>query len=133
MYSQFYNSHPSTSYDEGAALGLLQHLNKDELQNLLDDEDRLLEIIQSLPQVSNRALTYQIRVSIGTMNFGQVKNISSDKETLIASNKSVAEYNLQREPQLLQSRQQLASLYDRAVALQKEYESYKQKLGECYI
>ncbi|ELT90462.1 hypothetical protein CAPTEDRAFT_154715 [Capitella teleta] len=108
MYHQYRpQSQGGALYDESEALGLLQHLNKDELQELLDNEQRMAEIIQSLPQV---------------------KNISSEKDTLLASNKSVAEYNLQREPQLVQSRQQLASLYERAVMLQKDYESKKQKL-----
>lgn len=52
MYSQYRGAGGGTlHYNESEALGLLQHLNKDELQQLHDDEDRMLEIIQSLQQV----------------------------------------------------------------------------------
>ena len=37
--------------DETAAVGLLQHLNKDELQKILDDDQKLEGLIKDLPQV----------------------------------------------------------------------------------
>ena len=37
--------------DESSALGILQHLNKEELQQLLDDEVKMAELIQDLAQV----------------------------------------------------------------------------------
>lgn len=39
--------------DEAAAVGILQHLDKNELQNLLDDSDKLDSLIQDLQQVNN--------------------------------------------------------------------------------
>lgn len=39
--------------DETAAIGILQHLDKNELQNLLEDSDKLDSLIQDLQQVSN--------------------------------------------------------------------------------
>lgn len=39
--------------DEAAAIGILQHLDKNELQNLLEDSDKLDSLIQDLQQVSN--------------------------------------------------------------------------------
>ena len=41
-----------TMMDENAALGILQHLNTDDLRALLDDEAKLNDIITDLPQVS---------------------------------------------------------------------------------
>ena len=61
----------------------------------------------------------------------QVKNLEVDKETLLASNKSLADYNLSREPKLVQGKQQLATTYEEAVEVQKEFEKNKQKLGKC--
>ena len=37
--------------DEAAAVGILQHLDKKELQNLLEDTDKLDSLIQDLQQV----------------------------------------------------------------------------------
>ncbi|KAJ8312980.1 hypothetical protein KUTeg_010353 [Tegillarca granosa] len=41
---------PKLELDESRAVGLLQHLNKAELQNILDNEDKLMEIINDLQQ-----------------------------------------------------------------------------------
>lgn len=38
--------------DEVAATALLQHLDKHELQGLLDDESKLKDLVDDLPQVS---------------------------------------------------------------------------------
>ena len=40
--------------DENAALGLLQHLDKNELQQLLDDDSKLMELINDVQQVASR-------------------------------------------------------------------------------
>ena len=63
----------------------------------------------------------------------QVKNLSDEKQTLLASNKSVAEYNLSREPRLAQAKTQLAQTYEKAVEVQKSFEQNKQKLGMILI
>lgn len=59
----------------------------------------------------------------------QVKKLEQEKDTLLASNKSIAEYNLTLEPRLIQSRQQLAETYEQAVQIQKGFERNKLKLG----
>ena len=51
------------------------------------------------------------------------------RETLLAENKSYAEFNLAKEPKLTQAKHQLAAAYDAAVTLQKQAEQNKQKLG----
>lgn len=57
-----------------------------------------------------------------------VKSGEHEKETLLASNKSIAEYNLGLEPRLIQSRHQLAETYEQAVKIQKDFDGDKLKL-----
>ena len=42
---------PTTQMDETAAMGILKHLNRQELQELLDDDNKLSELINDLQQV----------------------------------------------------------------------------------
>ena len=54
-----YNPYPSTTNQvpvevETAALGLLQHLDQQQLQELLDDENKMQSLIDDVPQVSSR-------------------------------------------------------------------------------
>jgi len=60
-----------------------------------------------------------------------VKNLSKDKDGLLVSNASLAEYNLSLEPKLISARQQLADVYTKAVELQKEHERNMMRLGLC--
>lgn len=52
--------------DEAAAVGILQHLDKNELQNLLDDSDKLDSLIQDLQQVNN---CLSCGVNVGAVNY----------------------------------------------------------------
>lgn len=52
--------------DEAAAVGILQHLDKNELQNLLDDSDKLDSLIQDLQQVNN---CFSCGVNVGAVNY----------------------------------------------------------------
>lgn len=81
------------------ALGLVQHCSKQELQEFLEDEGKLLDVIQDLPQV---------------------KQICSEKEMMNIKNKSMAEYNLSIEPKLVAMRSQVANLYEEANKLKTE-------------
>lgn len=51
MYSAFSGANTNKQPDKSAALGLLQHLEKQQLQELLDDETKLDQIILDLSQV----------------------------------------------------------------------------------
>ena len=42
---------PVLTPDEAAATGILEILNKDELQNLLDDDSKLVDLINDTSQV----------------------------------------------------------------------------------
>lgn len=59
-----------------------------------------------------------------------MKSLQVDKETCLASNKSLAEYNLSRESKFTQAKQQLASTYEQAIKIQKQFDEHKQKLRE---
>lgn len=37
--------------DYGAVLGLINHLSKDELQDLVNNDEKLAELLKDLPQV----------------------------------------------------------------------------------
>lgn len=66
--------------DYPSALGLLSHLNADELKEMLNDDAKFDETV--LKDVK------------------QVKDWETEKEMIIASNRSLAEYNLSKEPEL---------------------------------
>ena len=51
MYSN-YRQQPQ--YDETTALGILQHLDTEELQRLLDDDEKLMDLINDLQQVQQK-------------------------------------------------------------------------------
>jgi hypothetical protein len=57
-YNSHYNSYGSGSpgslyarLDETAAVGLLQHLSKEDLQHLLNTDNKLSDLVQDLQQV----------------------------------------------------------------------------------
>jgi len=60
----------------------------------------------------------------------QVRNIEVEREMLMVSNKSLAEFNLSREPRLRQARQRLIESYQKASEDFREVESKKQTLDE---
>lgn len=47
------HSQSDTKFDESAALGILQHLDKDSLQQLSDNEDKMKDYVNDLPEVIN--------------------------------------------------------------------------------
>jgi len=62
--------------------------------------------------------------------FTQIKALASEQEMLIASNKSLAEYNLAREPAYRQTREMLLESHKDASELKKEVELKRSKLDE---
>ncbi|KAG0418309.1 hypothetical protein HPB47_004948 [Ixodes persulcatus] len=101
--------------DYTAALGLFQHLNTEELQKLLNDDSR----VEAWSKTCNRSTVESV---------AQVKNAESEREMLLASNKSLADFNLSREPKMRQSRQQIKELYEQAQELMQEVEQRKKTL-----
>lgn len=81
---------PRLIMNEIEAVALLQHLDRDELRALLENENKLDELVQDLVQV---------------------KQIQQDREMMLASNKSLAEYNLEMRPQFEDLKQTIAKNY----------------------
>lgn len=98
---------PVLKSDEAAAIAILQHLNKEELQNLLESDDKLQDLISDLPQV---------------------KSIQTEREMLMAQNKSVAEYNISLMPRLESNKTKLATDYEEANRLKTALAMDKSKL-----
>jgi len=86
-------------HDVANALSSIERLTDEELSKLLSDEDYFEDFIKKL---------------------AQVQKWENDKEILIASNKSLAEYNLTFEPKLNEGKQALVELYERARRLKEE-------------
>ena len=80
--------------DYPAALASLQSMTSDQLKEILNSDDKFEEFIRELPQM---------------------KALYSEKEMLVASNKSLAEYNMSQEPVLRQAKEKLMERYGEAV------------------
>ncbi|EZA54027.1 hypothetical protein DMN91_000268 [Ooceraea biroi] len=79
--------------DIPAALGLLSHLDNDELKELLNDDGKFEDIVKDIKQF---------------------KNLETEKEMLMASNRSLAEFNLSKQPELEEGKQILKELSEQA-------------------
>ncbi|XP_076041548.1 vacuolar protein sorting 37B [Oratosquilla oratoria] len=96
--------------DYEAAIGLFKHLPTEELRDLVNNDDKLTEMIKDLPQM---------------------KNLASEQEMLLAANKSLAEYNLGQEPKLSQAKQKLITSYEEAAQLSDELGSMKAEIDSA--
>lgn len=90
--------------DYEAAIGLIRHLPTEELRDLVNNDDKLSELMNDLPQM---------------------KNLASEQEMLLAANKSLAEFNLSLEPKLSQAKQNLITKYGEAAQLSEEVNAMK--------
>jgi len=90
-----------------SALATLQSLSDEDLQGLIDDEAKFESYVIALPQV---------------------RNVEAEKEMLIASNKSLAEFNLAYEPKLKEGKATLMELYEKARSLTDELETKRGQL-----
>ncbi|CAG2054024.1 unnamed protein product [Timema podura] len=83
-----YSNYPKEP-DYPAALGLLSHLNVEELKEMLNNDAKFDEMIKDVKQF---------------------KELETEKEILMASNRSLAEFNLSKEPLLRNGKMQLKDL-----------------------
>ncbi|CAL1533765.1 unnamed protein product [Lymnaea stagnalis] len=95
---------PLSKVNEQAAVALLQHLDRSELQHLLDNESKLQGLVDDLPQV---------------------KALNIEHDEIVATNKSLAEYNLSMQPKLENLKSSLASSYDTLNKLKSELSEKK--------
>ncbi|VDP18366.1 unnamed protein product [Soboliphyme baturini] len=85
--------------------------NTEELKNLVNNDERLEELVNNLPQV---------------------KALLTEKQLLLGHNKSIAERNLAKEPELNEARERLKASYEKAVSLRNEFNAKKSELeGIC--
>ncbi|KAK2586080.1 hypothetical protein KPH14_008368 [Odynerus spinipes] len=92
--------------DIPAALGLLTHLSNDELKDILNDDSKFEDIVKDIKQF---------------------KELETEKEMLMASNRSLAEFNLSKQPELEEGKQVLKELSEKGRQLCC---SVKEKLNE---
>lgn len=95
--------------DYPAALGLLSHLNAEELKELLNNDSRFDDVMKDVKQI---------------------KDLEAEKEVLMASNRSLAEFNLTKEPQLAEGKQHLQELSETGAALCQRIESKVSELKQ---
>lgn len=98
------NYHQEPDYP--AALSHLSHLDAEELKELLNNDDKFEDMMKDIKQF---------------------KDLETEKEMLIASNKSLAEFNLSKEPQLQEGKRRLMELSEKGEAISQRVES---KLSE---
>lgn len=89
----------AVAYSE--ACSMLQHKSRSELEKLMNDNDQFDSFVNGL---------------------SMVKKLGTDKEAIMVSNLSLAEYNISQEPRLISAREDLAQQYSRLVELQKQCE-----------
>ncbi|BES89991.1 vacuolar protein sorting-associated protein 37B-like [Nesidiocoris tenuis] len=99
----------NVSFEHDSALGFLTHLNSDELKALLNDDSKLEEIVKDQKQY---------------------RDLEKEKELLLASNQSLAEYNLTLQPKFEQSKQELIDKTEICGSLLKSFESKASILAE---
>eukprot|EP00092_Neocalanus_flemingeri_P012818 GFUD01013811.1.p1 GENE.GFUD01013811.1~~GFUD01013811.1.p1 ORF type:complete len:213 (-),score=105.17 GFUD01013811.1:115-753(-) len=93
--------------DYPAALASLQGMTSDQLKEVLNSEDKFEEFIKELPQM---------------------KALYGEKEMLLASNKSLAEYNLSQEPVMRECKASLVEKYGTAGKLAEEVKTLQAEL-----
>jgi len=95
--------------DFAMALSKIQHMSKEELNDLLNNEAKLEEYVKSLDQITN---------------------LYNEKDELMVANKSLAEYNLSQEPVLIAKRQQLTAKHQEAIQLVSAVKEIKSELEQ---
>jgi len=98
-------NHQSPDYP--MALSRIQVMEKQELDDLLNDDEKFDDYIRSLQQI---------------------KQLYSEKEELMTSNKSLAEYNISQEPDIGSKRQQLAEKHREAIEIVEKLKRTRQEL-----
>ncbi|XP_015770533.1 PREDICTED: vacuolar protein sorting-associated protein 37B-like [Acropora digitifera] len=88
-------------------MSLLQHIDKGELQELLNNEGQINNLISDNEEV---------------------KRIGIHQDTVMASNRSLAEYNLSQQPVLERKKQMLIEAYQNKTLIQVEFDKNQQKL-----
>ncbi|VVC31995.1 Modifier of rudimentary, Modr [Cinara cedri] len=95
----------NSSVAVNTVMGLMSHLNASELKEILNDDSKFEQYASELKPN---------------------KEIETEKEMLIASNRSLADFNLTKEPELISGKERLCEMYEDA---EKLYKSVTQKVN----
>ncbi|XP_071561292.1 vacuolar protein sorting-associated protein 37B [Temnothorax nylanderi] len=102
--------------DIPAALGLLSHLDNDELKELLNNDGKFEDIVRDIKQF---------------------KDLETEKEMLMASNRSLAEFNLAKQPELEEGKQVLKELSEQAnqlcISVRSKIDEMRDKSGTMSV
>jgi len=93
--------------DYPAALASLQHMDIDALKDILNNEDNFNNFVSELPQI---------------------KNLEAEKEMLMTSNKSLAEYNMSQEPAVKERKERLLEKFQAATSLAERVKALKAEI-----
>ncbi|KAL1502428.1 hypothetical protein ABEB36_007569 [Hypothenemus hampei] len=109
---------PILQADAKRAMQQLTDLSNEELDQILNNDDKLDEIIANIEN-------------------SYLKEIDDDKQNIIAENNSLAESNLLKEPELVEGREKLKSLYEEIEQLTKTIDEktaeLRQKGGDISV
>ncbi|XP_059487416.1 vacuolar protein sorting-associated protein 37B-like isoform X1 [Neocloeon triangulifer] len=105
MYSNFQSAEPDLS----AGMGLLAHLNVDELKDIVNNDGKFEDLLKDLKQN---------------------KSHESEKELLLASNRSLADFNLTYEPKLREGKERFLKLSERAQELCQSVQAKSAELAQ---
>ncbi|CAG9831018.1 unnamed protein product [Diabrotica balteata] len=89
----------------------LVSLSNDELDSIINNDERIQEIITQLDQ-------------------SYLKEIENEKENILASNNSMAEFNLSKEPELVEGREKIEELSQKGEELTKSVEDKLKELRD---
>ncbi|XP_033111525.1 vacuolar protein sorting-associated protein 37B-like isoform X2 [Anneissia japonica] len=93
---------------EPSQFPLLEKLTTEELQALLENEDKIIDMVKDLESVQKEKL---------------------NREMCLAENRSLAEFNLSREPRLIEGRQKLARSYEKNQKIREAFEQHSANLA----
>ncbi|XP_011315095.1 uncharacterized protein [Fopius arisanus] len=83
---------------------MLNHLSNTDLGEILNDDGRFEEVVNDIKQICNLPTFREV---------SKFKELESEKEVLNAGNRSLAEVNLEKRPQLEENKKALHELSER--------------------
>ncbi|XP_056641542.1 vacuolar protein sorting-associated protein 37B [Diorhabda carinulata] len=93
------------------AVANISSLSNDELDAIINDDEKIQEIITNLDQ-------------------SYLKEIEQEKENILASNNSMAEFNLSKEPELVEGREKIKELSELGEQLTRTIEEKMKELRD---
>lgn len=86
----------------------LGNLNNEDLDAIMNSDEKIQEILTGLDQVNKVVYSSMfLTVKYAIIFQSYLKEIENEKENLMASNNSMAEFNLSKEPELVEGREKI--------------------------